>query len=301
MVSAVVFIAGANSLALATWLEVQWWPVWLSDVAFGSALVLMAVNIAAYESFLQGHVIKTDLLYFLTTTGAICLVYVLVLAFVGSSYSFRLLELIALATLLVILSHALVDVARRGFDRLFFSHDVRRLRSNLASAAQSAALSSDLGTVLSHVQTNLSEISEEHVVRLTEMALRRLNNPAALAQCQLIDRLPRTLAAARAREGSGGSNGATPLVQAQALRDVLAAAIERLRPTDQDRHRGAPGALQYNILREEYLLGKPNNQIITRHGISESTFHRNRREAIAILARDLMRREEMPFPQAARE
>jgi hypothetical protein len=184
-------------------------------------------------------------------------------------------------------------VAKRGFDRLFFGHDVRRLRSDLTTAAQSAALAPDLGQVLSHVQTDLDQISEEHVVRLTELALRRLNNPAALAQCQLVDHLPRTLAAARRREGDGGSDGATPLEQAQALRDVLAASIERLRPADQDRPRGAPGALQYSILREEYLLGKPNNQIIVRHGISESTFHRNRREAIAMLARELMRREDL--------
>jgi hypothetical protein len=74
-----------------------------------------------------------------------------------------------------------------------------------------------------------------------------------------------------------------------------------LQPADQDRSRGAPSALQYNILREEYLLGKPNNQIIARHRISESTFHRNRREAIAILARDLMRREDLPFRQKGLE
>ena len=75
------------------------------------------------------------------------------------------------------------------------------------------------------------------------------------------------------------------------MREVLARAIERLKPPDRAPALGAPEALQYHILREEYLLGLPNTQILTRHSISEGTFHRHRRRAIAILARELEQEE----------
>jgi hypothetical protein len=68
---------------------------------------------------------------------------------------------------------------------------------------------------------------------------------------------------------------------------MLAEAIERLKPPD-----GVPEALQFHILREEYLLGRPNKQIMTCHSISEGTFHRNRRRAVAVLAVELARQEE---------
>lgn len=74
---------------------------------------------------------------------------------------------------------------------------------------------------------------------------------------------------------------------------MLVAAIERLRPADRDPATSAAGELQYQILREEYLLSLPNKQIVARHHISESTFHRNRREAIVILARELAKQEDL--------
>ena len=73
---------------------------------------------------------------------------------------------------------------------------------------------------------------------------------------------------------------------------MIARAIERLKPPDRTPTLGAPEALQYYILREEYLLGMPNNQIMTRHSISEGTFHRNRRRAVAVLAQELAEEEE---------
>ncbi len=54
--------------------------------------------------------------------------------------------------------------------------------------------------------------------------------------------------------------------------------------------------MQYHILREEYVQGLPNKHIMTRHSISEGTFHRNRREAITILARELEEQESLQSP-----
>jgi hypothetical protein len=169
-------------------------------------------------------------------------------------------------------------------DRFFFGEDVQQLRAGLASTMQSAAMTADLPAVLNEAQQEIAQVSAAHIVRLTEQALRRLNNPAALADCDLIDRLPAVLAA------SAGGPDATPLERARALRDILTAAIEQLKPPDGDGI-GAPAALQYHILREEYLQGLLNKQIMARHSISEGTFNRNRRQAIATLSRELENQE----------
>ncbi|MGI8550694.1 MAG: hypothetical protein ACR2PL_07890, partial [Dehalococcoidia bacterium] len=191
-------------------------------------------------------------------------------------------------------THAGVDVARRGVDRVVCGSDGQHLRAKRTAVVQDAALTANLDTVLSQAQKEIGEVSGEHFARLTEEALRRLNKPAALAQCGLIARLPQSLAA-----GSPPLNGQpqgstvsdrTPLEQAQLVRETLTRAIERLKPSDTAA--GSPGALQYQILNEEYLQGLPNKQIMTRLSISESTFHRNRREAIAILARELGTQEQ---------
>src|SRR5262249_50093164 len=154
-------------------------------------------------------------------------------------------------------SHSLVDVARRGFDRVFFGPDVRTLRASLATIGQDATVAPGLGPVLQEARDRIDRASEEHFVKLTETALRRLNNPASLAPCELRPQLPRTLATS-ARGLGADSSAMAPLGQAQALRDVLAAAIDRLKPSGVAARRDTPGALQYNILREEYLLGLPN-------------------------------------------
>ena len=297
LVSALLFIVGATSLGLANWLALAFWPTWLGHLILAASMVVMAWNVAAYSLLLQGQVIRTDFLYFLTALGVIAVIYGLVFLS-GAEYSFQLLRLMSLTLVVAILSHALIDVGRRVLDRLFFGREVQHLRSNLSSVVQSAALTPDIETVLNQAQSEIEEVSAEHLIRLTGEALRRLNNPAALARCGLINRLPNTLAAIRAGHGQpqpeARSGEATPLEQAQALREALAAAIERLKPPDTlPTRRGAPVALQYNILREEYLLGVPNRQIMTRHSISESTFHRNRREAITILAGELSKQEDL--------
>ncbi len=72
------------------------------------------------------------------------------------------------------------------------------------------------------------------------------------------------------------------------------AAIERLQLPSAPS--GKPGALGYTILREEYLVGLPNKEIRLRHGLSEGTFNRYRRSAVAILAQELSTQEERLNP-----
>lgn len=281
--SAALFLAGAVTGGLAILYEIDLWPYWISELALAAAIIVMAWNVAAYNVLLKHRVIRRDLAYFAVAMTAIAGVYALVFLVFRPPYSFALLEVAVHTLLLVILTHALVDIARRFLDRIFFDPAVRTVRSQLASAVQDAALSPDVGALLEEAQNIVEEASAGHFARLTEQALRSLNNPGALARAKLLDRLPRSLAA----EG----DLVTPLLQAQALRNVIAAAIERLKIAD-DAGISSPAALQYNILREEYLQGMPNRQIMTRHSISEGTFHRNRRQAIALLAQELSRHED---------
>jgi hypothetical protein len=251
----------------------------------------MAWNVAAYSLLLRGSVIKTDFFYFLTTMVVVCLLYGGLMAFTGPAYSFQLLGFLMLTLTVVIFSHALVDIGRRALDTLFFGSEVRRLRSNLASVAQTAALSDDLDQVLDTAQTEIAEVSTERLARLTEQALRRMNNPSALADCELMGRIPNTVGEIYARNNGATSAPPTDLDRARALREALVAAIEKLRPPETDGRRERPAALQHLILREEYLEGLLNKQIMSRHAISEGTFHRNRRQAISSVARELQARE----------
>ena len=74
------------------------------------------------------------------------------------------------------------------------------------------------------------------------------------------------------------------------LRNELDSAIERLRPSGA---RPSPGTsvlggwLHYLVLKEAYVDGRPNKQIMQRYLLSEGTFHRARRSAIDAVTGDV--------------
>jgi hypothetical protein len=298
LLSAALFIPEVVSVTTHHWLGVAL-PTWLNHLSLAAAMALMATSVAAYHHLRHGQTIRADLLYYIAAWTVGCAVSAPVFLLVGGGYSFQLLGLLVLTLAIIILAHALGDPIRRGLDRLFFERDVQRLRSSLSSVVQDAALTQDhnFGALLSQAQTELREVSIEHQARLTQEALRRLNTPAGLADCALAEQVPHTLAQMLRRDpatdgaGEGKLTEPTPLERARALRAALIQAVERLRPAD-DGDPGAPTALQYHILHEAYVLGRPNKQIMVRRGISESTFHRNRRDAISVLSRELVRQEE---------
>jgi hypothetical protein len=298
LLSLALFIPEEGSTIAYHWFRVAL-PTWFNHLCLAAAMALMATSVAAYHHLRHGQTIRADLLYFVAAWAVGCAVSAPVFLLAGGGYTFQLLGLLVLTLATIILAHALGDPIRRGLDRLFFGRDVQRLRSSLSSVVQDAALTQDhtFGALLSHAQTELREVSIEHQARLTQEALRRLNAPAGLADCALAERLPRTLAeiarcdAETTDNGSGRLTEPTPLERARALRAALVQAVERLKPSG-DADPGAPAALQYHILHEAYVLGRPNKQIMVRRGISESTFHRNRRDAISVLSRELARQEE---------
>jgi hypothetical protein len=159
-----------------------------------------------------------------------------------------------------------------------------------ATVAAGAARSG-LDEAMAEAQMALSLGSREDIESSIQEALRRINSPAGLARSALLGRLPLSVSAALSEEAALESCGLAPLERARALREVLVAAVERLQPPRDAQVGYSPAGLQYHILQEEYLQGLPNKQIMVRHGISEGTFHRNRREAIRILAADLCWRE----------
>jgi hypothetical protein len=255
--------------------------------------VVMAWNVAAYSLLFKGQVVRTDFFYVLTALTFVCVLYGAVLLLSGASYSFQLLSVIAITLSIAVLSHAFVDLGRRILDRLFFGGDVRRLRDNFAWMVQSAGRAEDLDALIVEAHNEISEVSADRLLTLIEQALRRLNNPAALGRSDLADRIPATLEAATREAVGRGLADVTPLERAQALRSVLISGIERLKPLDGNVGMEAPAALQHHILHEEYLQGLLNKQIIARHNISEGTFNRNRRQAIAMLAEELAEQEEL--------
>ena len=300
LVCATLFLIGANLLGVVNLATDDVVPGWVGHLVLAAAMLVMAWNVAAYSLLFKGLVIRTDFFYFVTALVVVCGLYGLIFLIAGLPVTLTTLGLLAGVLILTILSHAFVDLGRRALDRLFFKEDVQSLRSNLAEVAQQAAMAPDLEIVLDEVRADMAELARQPLIRAVEQALRRLNNPAALGQCDLVGRLPQALAswapATQSPSTRALSNGTsqpelTPLEQAQALRDLLISTIDQLKPLDGDVSIGSPGALQYHILREEYLQGLLNKQIMARHNISEGTFHRNRRQAIATLAQELQLRE----------
>ena len=300
LLSLALFTPEVGSIIAYHWMGVAL-PTWFNHLCLAIAMALMATNVAAYHHLRHGQTIRADLLYFVAVWTVACVGFAPVFLLVGGGHSFQVLGLLVLTLATIILAHALGEPVRRALDRLFFGSDVQRLRSTLSTVVQDAALTQDhtFGSLLNHAQVELEEVSAEHVARLTQEALRQLNAPGGLADCALADRLPRTLAEVLRQDPEAGGEAIeratmpealTPLERARALRTVLVRAVERLKPPD-DGAPGSPASLQFQILHEAYILGRPNKQIMVRRSISESTFHRNRREAILVLSRDLIKQE----------
>ena len=140
--------------------------------------------------------------------------------------------------------------------------------------------------------------------RFVQKALRQLNNPAALSQCELVYLLPRTLGELTPLEKTlrwlrrlliwlrPGSGVPTALGKARVLREVLIAAIDQLKPPVEPPGAGAPEALQYQILHEAYVQRRPVAYVLTRHNIAERTYFRHRGDAVAAVVRHLEAQEE---------
>ena len=295
LVSAVLFVLGANGLGIFNWSTDGALPAWIAHVLLGMAMIIMAWNVAAYSLLFKEQVVRTDFFYVLTALALVAGLYGAVFLLSRASYSFQLLTLMTITLSVAILSHAFVDLGRRFLDFFFFEGSVRKFRWGMTTAARGAGMTGDIEKVVAETQEELEVLSQDPLVGITEHALRRLNNPAALSRSELATRIPRTLEGSTRESLGRGLEEVTPLEKAQAVRSVLISGIERLKPLDGDVGIESPSALQYHILREEYVQGLQNKYIMLRHSISEGSFNRNRRQAIAILADDLRHQEQLGY------
>jgi hypothetical protein len=184
----------------------------------------------------------------------------------------------------VMTTHVLVDARGQLLQRLAYTPLLGSLSTQLRDLGNRVVRQPDELSALADVRETVDQILRERAPEtdfrvLVEGALRHLNDLPALAQHQLLAELP-------LREG-------TPLEQASELRNALDQAIERLRPVGA---RPSPGSsavggwLHYLVLKEAYVDGRPNKQIMQRYALSEGTFHRARRRAIDAVAADLASR-----------
>lgn len=74
---------------------------------------------------------------------------------------------------------------------------------------------------------------------------------------------------------------------------MLIAAIEKLKPQGEVASAGPQSALQYSILHEAGIQGRPVAYILTHLSISDSTYFRNRKAAVLALAKHLQTQEDL--------
>ncbi len=291
-VSSVLLLIGGFILAVVRSILGDSTFAWVSFVLAALAFGLMAMNVSAHGLVLRTPVVVRDLLYFLSGLAIICVVYTALFAAVSQEYSFRLLALWVLTLVVMILSHSLFDTTRRRLDRIFFGPEVQEARSILTRVAESPALAQDVDTLLSGARSELEEASLGRFTATVDEALRRLNRPAFLSESRLLALVPRSVEAACSRRGLVNGRPPSALDRAQALRDLIIAAMERLKPAEHDQEANLTAARQYAVVYEAYVLERPNKQICLRHEISERTLNRLRHETVRLLSRELMQQEE---------
>jgi hypothetical protein len=140
------------------------------------------------------------------------------------------------------------------------------------SRLDEAVLSSEVGQAC---------IPDETLIRLVELGLRNMHDysylgSSPLASIRLVERCLEC-----------PENGvATHIDRGKAVSVVLKGAVTQLRPAPEEPNGSIPRTwYPYIILRDAYLDGVPNREIMSRLYISEGTFNRTRRAAISSVAR----------------
>ena len=245
-------------------------------------MLALGWNMARYGALLSGERVMGDFVAYALAMLAIVAVYGAVLLVLAPDYGWieRGLPLL----LLVMTTHVVVDTRGHVLDRLVYAPLLGRLRGELRDLGNRVARQPDEVSALADMRETVDQLLRERAPEtdwrvLVEGALRHLNDLPTLAQHPLLQELP-----------SLSGSSATPLERASALRNLLELAIERLRPSGARPPPGsgaAGGWLHYLVLKEAYVNGRPNKQIMQRYAVSEGTFHRARRRAIDAVASDV--------------
>jgi hypothetical protein len=249
-------------------------------------MLILGWNMARYGALLAGEQVLSDFLGFAATLLAIVGVYGAILLTLAPDYAW--LERGIPLLLVIMTTHVLVDTRGHLLDRVLYAPLLSTLRGQLRDLGNRVVRQPDELTALADVRETVDQILRERSAEtnasgsdtelrvVVEGALRHLNDLPALSEHPVLADL--------------GMSTGTPLERAARLRHELEQAIERLRPPGA---RPSPGTsvlggwLHYLVLREAYVDGRPNKQIMQRYALSEGTFHRARRRAIDALASDL--------------
>jgi len=249
-------------------------------------MLILGWNIASYGALLAGEQVLSDFVGYASTMLGIVGIYGAILLILAPDYGW--IERGVPLLLVVMTTHVLVDTRGNLLDRLLYAPLLGTLRGQLRELGNRVVRQPDELTALADVRETVDQILREQSADaadsrqlriLVEGALRHLNDLPALSTHPLLSRLP----VVAGLEGS-------PLERAARLRSDLDQAIERLRPPGA---RPTPGTsaiggwLHYLVLKEAYVDGRPNKQVMQRYALSEGTFHRARRRAIDALATDL--------------
>lgn len=128
--------------------------------------------------------------------------------------------------------------------------------------------------------------------KAAQAGLRRLNRPPDLARCPLATVVPLLLHSMwQELYPEASTRQPTPLELAQAMRTLLLSELDMLKPADERINPVDPAVAHYFILHEQYVIGRPVNNIYPRMAVSEGLYYAKRREAIAAVARDLLSKE----------
>jgi len=276
-----------------------------------TGMVILGWNMARYGALLAGEQVLSDFLAPAATMLAIVGVYGAILLTLAPDYGWieRGLPLL----LLIMTTHVLVDTRGHALDRVLYAPLLGTLRGQLRELGNRVVRQPDPLSALVDVRETVDQILRDRAAEashtpgvplaeepsrdggaelrvLVEGALRHLNDLPGLSQHPLLFELPAVA------ELPG-----TALERAARLRQELEQAIERLRPPGA---RPAPGGgalggwLHYLVLKEAYVDGRLNKQIMQRYALSEGTFHRARRRAIDAIAGDLAQRAASERPSS---
>ena len=281
--SAALFLLGGAWVTVASGVYLQ--PGLPGQLLLIAGMLILGWNMARYGALLAGEQVLTDFVAYAAAMLAIVIVYGIVLLTLAPDYGWieRGLPLL----LLVMTTHVLVDTRGHLLDRLIYAPMLSRLHGQLRDLGNRVVRQPDELTALADVRETVDQILRERSPEtdlrvLVEGALRHLNDLPTLAEHPLLSELP----------GLAELSG-TPLERAAQLRNALDQAIERLRPSGV---RPTPGTsvlggwLHYLVLKEAYVDGRPNKQVMQRYALSEGTFHRARRRAIDAIASDVASR-----------
>lgn len=132
-----------NILAIATVVGGLSGPLFIAASAFGLpvpmvslslllgiAVVLTGYGVARYSALIASRTMRRDFVYNAVATSLVVLLYLLVTWISVRVYTIPAVAFV-FVVILAIISHSLVDVARRGLDSLFYQGETRRLRDNL--------------------------------------------------------------------------------------------------------------------------------------------------------------------------